>query len=279
MRTSCSVSRRALCAIASSTTPAAHSATRTASANRNISGLLPRMRRPPPSCMPAAGAGAWAAGAGNATTSHRLATLTCATPGFFPGGETRDGSLNRFTRAAPGEPAGRGLRGAPPPSRRIRSGGARRARNAPGAEEHAWGETQSGGRLQVLGNPGEPAPDVLLREVGSWLNFVRNEEERIDELWEKLRCLVFRRIISVIALLTIGISPVFPVTPAVAQDGAPTNDYWWPNRLSLEPLRQTSRESNPLGASCEKRVRPDFLPRRRGKGRSAGGTATLAGLE
>ena len=37
------------------------------------------------------------------------------------------------------------------------------------------------------------------------------------------------------------------MTPAVAQDGAPTNDYWWPNRLSLEPLRQTSRESNPLG--------------------------------
>ena len=29
--------------------------------------------------------------------------------------------------------------------------------------------------------------------------------------------------------------------------GAPTNDYWWPNRLNLDPLRQTSRVSNPLG--------------------------------
>ena len=33
----------------------------------------------------------------------------------------------------------------------------------------------------------------------------------------------------------------------MAQDGAPTNEYWWPDRLSLEPLHQTSPESNPLG--------------------------------
>ena len=49
-----------------------------------------------------------------------------------------------------------------------------------------------------------------------------------------------------LALVAIGISLVLPVNPALAQDGAPTNDYWWPNRLSLEPLRQTSPESNPL---------------------------------
>ena len=60
---------------------------------------------------------------------------------------------------------------------------------------------------------------------------------------------------SVLTLLAIGISPVSPVNAAVAQDGAPavvqggppTNDYWWPNRLGLAPLRQTSPESNPLG--------------------------------
>ncbi len=60
---------------------------------------------------------------------------------------------------------------------------------------------------------------------------------------------------SVLTLLAIGISPVSPVNVAVAQDGAPTvvqdgpptNDYWWPNRLGLDPLRQTSPESNPLG--------------------------------
>ena len=60
---------------------------------------------------------------------------------------------------------------------------------------------------------------------------------------------------SVLTLLAIGISPVSPVNAAVAQDGAPavvqagppTNDYWWPNRLGLDPLRQTSPESSPLG--------------------------------
>ncbi len=56
-----------------------------------------------------------------------------------------------------------------------------------------------------------------------------------------------KRTISVITLLAIGISPFLPVNLALAQDSAPTNDYWWPNRLSLEPLRQTSPESNPLG--------------------------------
>ncbi len=55
------------------------------------------------------------------------------------------------------------------------------------------------------------------------------------------------RTISAIALLAIGISPGLPVSPAAAQDRAPTNDYWWPDRLILDPLRQTSRASSPLG--------------------------------
>ncbi len=52
---------------------------------------------------------------------------------------------------------------------------------------------------------------------------------------------------SVMTLLAIGVSLVLPVNLAIAQDGAPTNEYWWPDRLSLEPLHQTSPESNPLG--------------------------------
>ncbi len=56
-----------------------------------------------------------------------------------------------------------------------------------------------------------------------------------------------KQTIFVMTLLAIGISPFLAVNLALAQDGAPTNDYWWPNRLSLEPLRQTSPESNPLG--------------------------------
>ena len=58
---------------------------------------------------------------------------------------------------------------------------------------------------------------------------------------------MLRRTIAVFAMLTIGISPVMPISVAVAKDDAPDNDYWWPNRLSLDPLRQASRESNPLG--------------------------------
>ena len=46
--------------------------------------------------------------------------------------------------------------------------------------------------------------------------------------------------------LLIGSCLVLPANPALAQHGAPTNDYWWPNRLSLDPLRQTSPESSPL---------------------------------
>ena len=58
---------------------------------------------------------------------------------------------------------------------------------------------------------------------------------------------MFRRTISVIALLTIAIAPVAPIGLAGAKDTAPDNDYWWPNRLSLDPLRQASREPGPLG--------------------------------
>jgi len=58
---------------------------------------------------------------------------------------------------------------------------------------------------------------------------------------------MLRRTISIITLLAIGISPVAPISMAGAKDKAPDNDYWWPNRLSLEPLRQASRESGPVG--------------------------------
>ena len=47
-------------------------------------------------------------------------------------------------------------------------------------------------------------------------------------------------------LLKIGVFLVLSATPAVAQDRAPTNDFWWPDRLSLDPLRQAP--PGPLGA-------------------------------
>src|SRR5262245_10182936 len=38
-----------------------------------------------------------------------------------------------------------------------------------------------------------------------------------------------------------------PVTQANDRPTIPDNDYWWPNRLSLEPLRQSAASADPMG--------------------------------
>ena len=48
-----------------------------------------------------------------------------------------------------------------------------------------------------------------------------------------------------IAALTV--SGLLPFSQVVAQNAAPDNDYWWPNLLSLEPLRQNAPGLNPMG--------------------------------
>ncbi len=48
-------------------------------------------------------------------------------------------------------------------------------------------------------------------------------------------------------LFAIGISAGLAWQPSYAQDDIKTNDYWWPNRLNLEPLRKHSEKSNPMG--------------------------------
>ena len=55
------------------------------------------------------------------------------------------------------------------------------------------------------------------------------------------------RTICTVAALAMGIALAGPVDRVAAQDRAPDNDYWWPDRLNLDPLRRTSPESNPLG--------------------------------
>ncbi len=52
-----------------------------------------------------------------------------------------------------------------------------------------------------------------------------------------------------IALL--GLSAFAPVNLASAQDQVPDNDFWWPNRLSLEPLRQNALASDPMGGEFD----------------------------
>ncbi len=55
------------------------------------------------------------------------------------------------------------------------------------------------------------------------------------------------RVISALSVLAVGLLLFLPVSPAVAQTSAPDNEYWWPNRLNLESLRQDSPGSSPLG--------------------------------
>ena len=62
---------------------------------------------------------------------------------------------------------------------------------------------------------------------------------------------MFRKSISLATVLAVGLSPLVPLNLANAQSSAPGNDYWWPNSLSLEPLRQQNPESNPLGADFD----------------------------
>ncbi len=57
---------------------------------------------------------------------------------------------------------------------------------------------------------------------------------------------MLKRTLSLFTAAAIGVAPLLPLNLAYGQD-APNNDYWWPNRLSLEPLRQVDPGSNPLG--------------------------------
>ena len=58
---------------------------------------------------------------------------------------------------------------------------------------------------------------------------------------------MLKRTIAITGLLTNGMLLGLPANLAVAQSGAPDNEYWWPNRLNLDPLRQNSQASSPLG--------------------------------
>ena len=55
------------------------------------------------------------------------------------------------------------------------------------------------------------------------------------------------RTISSLSALAVGFLLFLPVGLARAQHSAPDNEYWWPNRLNLDPLRQNPPGSSPLG--------------------------------
>lgn len=61
---------------------------------------------------------------------------------------------------------------------------------------------------------------------------------------------MLKRIICLFAYLNIALSSLLIMNHAWAQQDTPkTNEYWWPNKLDLSPLRQHNPTSNPMGAS------------------------------
>ncbi len=50
-----------------------------------------------------------------------------------------------------------------------------------------------------------------------------------------------------ITMIAIGLSSIASMDLALAKEKVTTNEYWWPNRLDLKPLRNNSAESNPMG--------------------------------
>ena len=57
---------------------------------------------------------------------------------------------------------------------------------------------------------------------------------------------MFKKTPSILTIAFLGLCTLGSVNLASAQDQLADNDYWWPNRLSLEPLRQNSLASDPL---------------------------------
>jgi len=57
---------------------------------------------------------------------------------------------------------------------------------------------------------------------------------------------MFKKTAPLMSALALGISAAVS-----AQTSMPDNEYWWPNALDLEPLRQHAIESNPLGADFD----------------------------
>ena len=58
---------------------------------------------------------------------------------------------------------------------------------------------------------------------------------------------MLKRTLSLTAAVTVGLSTVAPANLVLAQETVATNEYWWPNRLDLDPLRLDLDASDPAG--------------------------------
>jgi catalase-peroxidase len=58
---------------------------------------------------------------------------------------------------------------------------------------------------------------------------------------------MFERTMAFIAALALALSHMLAASPAMAAGDAKSNQFWWPERLDLSPLRQHGVESSPMG--------------------------------
>jgi hypothetical protein len=59
--------------------------------------------------------------------------------------------------------------------------------------------------------------------------------------------LMNRKLKTLLATLTVAALPLVFANAAKAQGQPTPNQFWWPDRIDLSPLRQHAAESNPLG--------------------------------
>jgi catalase-peroxidase len=58
---------------------------------------------------------------------------------------------------------------------------------------------------------------------------------------------MLKRTIPLLVALTVALLPLAASSPAFAQGEAKSNQFWWPEKLNLSPLRQHAAESDPMG--------------------------------
>ncbi len=56
-----------------------------------------------------------------------------------------------------------------------------------------------------------------------------------------------KRTMPLLAAIAVAMSPLVTSSPAFAQGEPKSKQFWWPEQLNLNPLRQHAAESNPLG--------------------------------
>ena len=58
---------------------------------------------------------------------------------------------------------------------------------------------------------------------------------------------MFRRQLALVATLTVAIAPLVATQPAFAGGEVRSNQFWWPENLNLQPLRDHGIQSDPMG--------------------------------